>query len=467
MLFNSWIFPPFLALVLILYRVLPHRGQNLMLLGASWLFYGWWDWRFLSLLLVSTTVDFVIARAMHAAESPARRRRLLQASLAFNLGLLGFFKYFNFFADSASALLTGLGLPGLAGRLDIVLPVGISFYTFQEISYVVDVYRGTMKPAARWLDYALYVAFFPHLVAGPIQRTDLLPQIENPRTVTSLQVREGAWLVLTGLFKKMVIADSLAEIVDGIFARDASALHGPDVLVAVYGFAYQIYCDFSGYSDIARGVAKWLGVELMVNFNRPYLAHNPSEFWTRWHISLSTWLRDYLYIPLGGNRGTRWQTCRNLLVTMVLGGLWHGAAWTFVLWGLYHGLLLVGHRLLFGNRRAPEAPARLAGLVSRILMFQAACYGWLLFRAASVGQVVAMTQALGRWLIMDELRVPLFLAVVLVGMLWTLELWSTGDDPRASWGWSWGVGALACSLMIVAIVLLTPPSGRSFVYFQF
>jgi alginate O-acetyltransferase complex protein AlgI len=464
MLFNSWVFVPFLSVVLILYRALPHRGQNRMLLLASWFFYGWWDWRFLLLLLASTTVDYTLARAMYVAESPVRKRRLLQTSLAFNLGLLGFFKYFNFFVDSASALLTSFGLSGLTTHLDVVLPVGISFYTFQEISYVVDVYRGTMAPATRWSDYALYVAFFPHLVAGPIQRTDLLPQIQNPRTVTRRQVGAGAWLVLTGLFKKVVIADNLAGIADGVFTR--SSVSGPAVLIGVYAFAYQIYCDFSGYSDIARGVAKWLGVELMVNFDRPYLARNPSEFWQRWHISLSTWLRDYLYIPLGGNRGSLGQTCRNLMVTMVLGGLWHGAAWTFVLWGLYHGLLLVGHRLWSGGRRASSSVVGSA--MSRVLMFHAACYGWLLFRAQNVGQVAAFTEALGRWAMAPDLRITLIVTLVLVGALWTLELWSRGaDDPRASWGWHWGMGALACSFLLLAIVVLAPPAARSFVYFQF
>jgi alginate O-acetyltransferase complex protein AlgI len=466
MLFNSWVFPPFLALVLILYRCLPHRGQNRMLLGASWIFYGWWDWRFLLLLIASTTVDYWLARAMHGAESPTRKRRLLQASLAFNLGLLGFFKYFNFFADSAAALLSSLGLPALGGRLDVVLPVGISFYTFQEMSYVIDVYRGTLAPARRWSDYALYVAFFPHLVAGPIQRTNLLPQLQNPRTVTGRQVREGAWLVLTGLFKKVVIADNLAGVVDKAFAKDAGA-QGAAVLIAVYAFAYQIYCDFSGYSDIARGVAKWLGVELMVNFDRPYLARNPSELWQRWHISLSTWLRDYLYIPLGGNRGRTLQTCRNLLVTMVLGGLWHGAAWTFVLWGLYHGLLLVGHRLLFPAGRASGRTV-VGDLVSRLLMFHAVCYGWLLFRAESLAQAVDLTRALAHWARTPGLPVAFLILVLFVGALWLLEGWARGaDDPRTLWGWRWGMGAFACSLLAVAIILFAPPEGRSFVYFQF
>jgi alginate O-acetyltransferase complex protein AlgI len=465
MLFNSWVFPPFLVVVLVLYHLLPHRGQNRMLLLASWFFYGWWDWRFLLLLLLSTTVDYVIARAMAATPAGAARRRLLLTSLLFNLGLLGTFKYYDFFAESATALLAVLGFPRALPHLGLILPIGISFYTFQEISYVVDVYRGTMTPARSWFDYALYVAFFPHLVAGPIQRTDLLPQIENPRRVTRRQVGEGAWLVLTGFFKKLVIADNLAEVVEHVFS--GKEVSGSLVLVGVYAFAYQIYCDFSGYTDIARGVAKWLGVELMVNFDRPYRAQNPSEFWHRWHISLSTWLRDYLYIPLGGSRGGAWRTARSLLVTMVLGGLWHGAAWTFVLWGLYHGLLLVGHRLWVAARgEAISGPV--GRTLARVLMFHAACFGWLLFRATDLAQIGRMLRALGDWSMSPNVRMQWILLAGFAGLLWLLELWARGrDDPREAWGWHWGTGALACSMLLVAIALLAPAASRSFVYFQF
>jgi D-alanyl-lipoteichoic acid acyltransferase DltB (MBOAT superfamily) len=292
MLFNSIIFPPFLAIVLGLYAVLKHRSQNVMLLLASYFFYACWDWRFLGLLLISTTTDWTLANLI--SRQPDRRiaKRYVALSVAINLLFLGFFKYFNFFVDSFNALMTAVGVHGIDAHLRVILPVGISFYTFQSISYIVDVYRGDVQPARNLIDFALFVAFFPHMVAGPIMHSrDLLPQMQNPRHRTSLQLRQGAWLMLWGFFKKLVIADNLALLVNQVFASD-SAASATTVLLAVYAFAFQIYCDFSGYTDIARGVAKLMGFELMLNFNRPYLALNPPDFWRRWHISLSTWLRD-------------------------------------------------------------------------------------------------------------------------------------------------------------------------------
>jgi alginate O-acetyltransferase complex protein AlgI len=470
-LFNSWLFPPFLLAVLGLYYALGRRGQNAMLLVASYAFYACWDWRFLGLLLVSTAVDWTLANLIAREPTRAGAKRWVAASVTINLCFLGFFKYFNFFVDSADALLQAAGLAGFERHLDVVLPVGISFYTFQSISYIVDVYRGEVAPARNPLDFALFVAFFPHMVAGPIMHSrDLLPQMQNERHPSWDQIRSGLWLMLWGFFKKMVIADNLARIVGLVYDQpDAAAVTGAAVLVATYAFAYQIYCDFSGYTDIARGVAKLMGFELMLNFRQPYLALNPPDFWRRWHISLSTWLRDYLYIPLGGNRGGRLLTYRNLMLTMLLGGLWHGAAWNFVLWGAFHGLLLVAHRLFVDEWRLFRFDGPVARGVARVAMFHLVCYGWLLFRARSFDQIASFTRALAGGLggLAALGPFPAVLAL-LAATLWVVELWvRNADDPRPSPGWHAGLGPLACSLLLLSIVLLTPGDTRSFIYFQF
>jgi len=471
LLFNSWSFPPFLAVVLALYYVLPHRAQNVMLLLASYVFYACWDWRFLGLLLLSTTIDWTLANLIAREPTRAGAKRWVAASVAVNLCFLGFFKYFNFFVDSADALLKGVGLAGFARHLDVVLPVGISFYTFQSISYIVDVYRGEVAPARNPLDFALFVAFFPHMVAGPIMHSRaLLPQMQNPRHPTWAQARSGLWLMLWGFFKKMVIADNLAGVVGMAYDRpDAAGVSGAAILVATYAFAYQIYCDFSGYTDIARGVARLMGIELMLNFRQPYLALNPPDFWRRWHISLSTWLRDYLYIPLGGSRGGTLLTYRNLLLTMLLGGLWHGAAWNFVLWGAFHGLLLVAHRLVVDEWQLWRFEGRVARFVARVAMFHLVCYGWLLFRATSFDQIRVFTGTLlGGLAGFAALGIFPAMVAVLAASVWAVESWvRNADEPGASPGWHRGLGPLACTLLLVAIVLLTPTDTRSFIYFQF
>ena len=400
MLFNSLAFALFLPVLLALYYPLGHKRQNRLLLGASLFFYACWDWRFLSLLFITMIVDFWVAahlEKLHEAGAPeTRRKRVLAISMACNLVMLGFFKYFNFFIDSMQSLLHTLHIPAESHVLGIVLPVGISFFTFQSMSYTIDVYRGELKPAKNFWDFALFVSFFPHLVAGPIMRAvDLLPQIERPRRVTREQVIDGIHLIIWGLWKKVFIADGLAPLVNATFATAAPS--GFDTWTAVLAFAFQIYCDFSGYTDIARGVAKLMGFELTLNFNLPYFAMNPQDFWTRWHISLSSWLRNYLYVPLGGNRDGPLRTYRNLLLTMVLGGLWHGAAWNFVLWGTYQGGMLAIHR--FARERWPKAlriakHPQLVMWLKIVIMFQFTCYGWLLFRASSFAQIATMTAAL-------------------------------------------------------------------------
>jgi alginate O-acetyltransferase complex protein AlgI len=396
MVFNSLEFAAFFAVVYTLYRVLPHRAQNWMLVAASYCFYAAWDWRFLGLLIGSTVVDYFVGRYLGRAMAPGRRRLALILSLAFNLGMLGFFKYFNFFADSLVRVFAWLGWELDPVTVNVILPIGISFYTFMTISYVIDVYRGDIRPTTNFIDFALFVSYFPHLVAGPILRASLLiPQIARPRVITRAQVVEGLWLSGWGLLQKMFVADNLARLVTAVFSPTATPT-GLDVLVAVYAFAFQIYGDFAGYSNLARGISKLMGIELNVNFLFPYLVISPQEFWRNWHISLSTWLRDYLYIPLGGSRGSTLATKRNLLITMILGGLWHGAAWTFVVWGVYQGLALVVARII--QEWAARSGVTLArGLTwSRValgvLMFQVTCYGWLIFRAESVAQVGRFTE---------------------------------------------------------------------------
>ena len=370
-----------------------------MLLVASYVFYGFWDWRFLSLIWTSTIVDYFCGLRIHDANDEKRRKFFLVLSVCTNLGLLGFFKYFNFFVESFQDLVSVFGWTPDSVTLNIVLPVGISFYTFQTMSYTIDIYRGRLEPTKRFLDFGLFVAFFPQLVAGPIERgVHLLPQVLNPRRITRDQFYEGLYLICWGLFKKVFIADNLARMVDPIFAQSGT-YHGPMVLLALYAFAFQIYCDFSGYSDIARGLGKCMGFDLMLNFNLPYFSTNPAEFWRRWHISLSTWLRDYLYIPLGGNRKGKFKTYRNLALTMVIGGLWHGANWTFFLWGTYHGFLLIVHRLIKPYVEAlpkiKNALLKNMWFAVRILFFfHLVCFGWLLFRAQSVAQVTGMIDAL-------------------------------------------------------------------------
>ena len=335
-----------------------------------------------------------------------QRKKYLFISIASNLTVLSFFKYYNFFVDSVDQMFSTLGWSLNTLTLDIILPVGISFYTFQSMSYVIDIYRKDIKPTNSILNYATYVSFFPQLVAGPIERaTQLLPQIINPRNPKYNQVCEGLYLIYWGLFKKIFIADNLARIVDPIFAAPNPS--SEEILLATYAFAFQIYCDFSAYTDIARGVGKTMGVELMMNFRLPYISTNPAEFWRRWHISLSSWLRDYLYKPLGGNRGSSLMTYRNLMIVMLLGGLWHGAASNFVLWGFYQGLLLIIYRLVSNLMATQETEQRVVHvssgwfstvnvkkLIAWFIFFNLMCYGWLIFRASSGEQILTMTQTL-------------------------------------------------------------------------
>jgi alginate O-acetyltransferase complex protein AlgI len=477
MTFTSVTFGIFALVVLPLYWLLGHRQQNAMLLVASYVFYGWWDWRFLLLLWLSTIVDFFIARRMNRSAGAARRR-LMWVSVGLNLGYLGFFKYCNFFVASAHEALAALGLHVDVPLLQIVLPVGISFYTFQSISYIVDVYRSSREHTDDLVAFALYLAYFPHLVAGPIQRsTQLLPQLLAPRRVTQDQVERGAALILVGFFKKLVIADALAPTVNVIFAAPG-ARPRLELLLGTYLFAAQIYCDFAGYTDIARGVSRLMGIELRLNFRQPYLSTNITDFWRRWHISLSDWLRDYLYISLGGNRGGTWKTYRNLMLTMLLGGLWHGASWNFVIWGGLHGLYLAVHKALTPGRRAPEQPPPQAppvtpsGVLGRVLgavvTFHLVCLAWVFFRAPTLAVAWAYLRGIavqgGYVTARPVLAALVYLPLVL---LVDVPAWVRREEQPVSARWSWQARGLSYGAMLVACLWIGAPDGAPFIYFQF
>jgi alginate O-acetyltransferase complex protein AlgI len=475
MLFNSLAFAVFFPLVYLVYRVLPHRAQNLFLLGASYLFYGSWDWRFLSLLAISTCVDYGCGIAMAAATEQRRRKALLGASLVSNLGMLAVFKYFDFFVGSMQDLLGGLGLDFDQTTLGIVLPVGISFYTFQTLSYTIDVYRGDLAPERDFVTFALFVSFFPQLVAGPIERaTRLLPQLRAPRRITPDQVTQGAWLVFWGFFLKTFVADNLGPIASEVFDGTGS-VDGARALIGVYAFAFQIFGDFAGYSSIAIGIALMMGIRLSTNFRSPYLVTNPRDFWHHWHISLSTWLRDYLYIPLGGGRGTRWFVYRNLFLTMLLGGLWHGAAWTFVLWGAFQGALLVGHRAWLERFPTPLADGTsMAGrgwwALKVLAMFHATCLGWLIFRSPSLerlGQILAgMVSSLRYPTAADAFH--LLQLAFFTGLLLAIQLMQrrAGDVAAAGSTPAWSRVPVAAAMLFLMLVWGNY-GGSAFIYFQF
>ncbi len=476
MTFNSIEFAVFLVVVLVAYwRLGARRSQNVLLVVASYVFYGWWDYRFLGLIVVSTVADYWVAGRMGRTMEPVRRRALLLSSLGINLGILGLFKYFGFFVGSAAAVLEAMGVNANVPTLELVLPVGISFYTFQTISYTFDVYRRRIEPEPSLVTFAAYVAFFPQLVAGPIERAaNLLPQMRRSRVVPdSSQVASAAGLILTGLFKKVVLADGLASLIDARFS-DPSAHGALSLLIGAYAFAIQIYGDFSGYSSIARGVARLFGIELRRNFEQPYLSTNITQFWRTWHMSLSGWLKDYLYIPLGGNRGGKLRTYRNLMITMLLGGLWHGAAWSFVVWGLLHGVFLSAHRL----RGAYEAPGRpvpptRADVRRIIATFHLVTLAWVFFRASSLSNAWEYLSGLTR---LTDLSSPGDLSlsaafILTVGFGVIMVVGDLLDRSRGRWArreqLSPSLLGAAAGMGIVAIAVWSGGTAAPFIYFQF
>lgn len=388
MLFNSIDFVIFLPIVFTIYwllRRLHVNYQNSLIIISSYVFYAWWDYRFLSLIIFSTVVDFVVGNRLKIASSKSRKKFLLGCSLIANLGLLGFFKYYNFFVESWMDAWRNVGVELEMSTLKIILPVGISFYTFQTLSYTIDIYKNKIKPADSIFQFAAFVAFFPQLVAGPIERAkNLLPQFGSKRDFDTDTAMSGIYLIIWGLFKKMVIADNCAFFVNQIFSNGGN-YSSAELFVGAMLFGFQIYGDFSGYSDIAIGVARLFGIKLMTNFSFPYFSRNIAEFWRRWHISLSTWFRDYLYIPLGGSKGNTWQTIRNVFIVFIVSGFWHGANWTFIIWGLLHALLFLP--LLVSNRNRTYINTNRISLIHLpqvIMTFALVSIAWIFFRADTV-----------------------------------------------------------------------------------
>jgi D-alanyl-lipoteichoic acid acyltransferase DltB (MBOAT superfamily) len=466
-LFDSPIYITFLVLVVLAYWRLGWRKQNVMLLLASYFFYGWWDWRFLGLMILSTTLDFIIAQKIDASSEAGRRKALLVASLVVNFAFLGFFKYFNFFIDSLATSLAAVGFHDLPlPLLRVILPPGISFYTFQEVAYIVDVYHGKQKPARSFVDYGLFVSLFPHLIAGPIQRpSHLLGQVQRPRSFDRPMFFDGIMLIVLGLFRKCVIADNFAPLANAAFEGKLGH-NAMATIIGAVAFGFQIYGDFSGYSDIARGSAQLMGFHFMVNFRQPYLADSLQDFWRRWHISLSTWLRDYLYIPLGGNRRGPARTYVNLALTMLLGGLWHGANWTFVVWGAMHGGWLAIERFL-AEALGFSLPHRLGTWASRTVTLVIVGLAWIFFRANHVRDAFTMIADLGQWHWDPRFSAALVYMAVLGSLTLFMDaaLERSGDEyvlqHKRNLAPVLAVGA------VFLIALFGANEANAFIYFQF
>ena len=482
MIFHSLDFVIFFIAVVAIYWRLPHRWQNILLLVASYFFYGYVHPWFLILIASSTVIDYLSARGME--RWPERKRAFMGLSIVSNFGMLGFFKYFNFFIANLHAVLAAAGVGVALPVLRVLLPVGISFYTFQAMSYTVDVFRGELRARRSLLDVAVFISFFPHLVAGPIQRASyLLPQVEGKRRFALSTAVSGFDLMMWGFFKKLVIADNVGVIANKVFALSDPSF---EVLWAgVFAFAIQIYADFSAYTDIARGASRWLGFELTENFDHPYMARTPADFWRRWNISLSTWFRDYVYIPLGGSRSSEWIWARNVLVTFLLSGLWHGASWNYVLWGLYHGVLLVltrAHQILRPAKGTePGAAAPPPHLAPREVvqiagMFVLTLVGWLLFRETELPAIVRDLRLTPWHSTPFERQAGLYLVLLAFGYsipLWVQSIWVEThrrsvrhDEVPLTWGGA-ALRALAYGVAFAAILVLRSRTSLDFIYFQF
>lgn len=476
MLFDSPVFFVFLVLVVTVYwRLRARKHQNVFLLIASYFFYGWWNWRFLGLIFASTLVDFFCARGVAKSTNDRKRKLLLAVSITVNLVFLGFFKYFNFFVDSAATGLGVLGLQVSVPVLRVLLPPGISFYTFQELAYIIDVYSRKIKPVESLVDYALFITLFPHLIAGPIQRpSHLLPQVQNERQRDWRKMSDGVMLILTGLFRKVVIADNCALVANSVFNGHFGTPNGPVLLLGAYAFAWQIYGDFSGYSDIARGSAQLMGFHFMVNFWQPYLSQSLQDFWRRWHISLSSWLRDYLYIALGGSRHGERKTYRNLFATMLLGGLWHGANWTFVIWGGLHGAMLAvtrflqEHRLLTAARSERAEATVIHRWLKRVAVFHFVCFAWIFFRARSMSEALSLLHGAGTWGWRHEYGSAFIFLALFSVPLFLIDLHlerSGGEYPYATAGVRRQI--VFAGLLTFAIAMFAGTASSAFIYFQF
>ncbi|MFZ5569865.1 MAG: MBOAT family O-acyltransferase [Thermodesulfobacteriota bacterium] len=475
MLFNSWVFLLFLAVVLPVYYSLNTRFQNIFLIVASYFFYGYWDYRFLSLIVISTTVNYTIALGIQTAAGK-KKKKLLIIGIILNLGFLGFFKYYHFFIDSLSDVFQILGFSPVTSTLKIILPLGISFYTFQAMAYIIDVYLGRQTATKDKISFALFICYFPLLLAGPIERAGhLLPMLQSKRVVRREDVTAGIQLILIGLVKKIAIADAVAPFVNRLY-QDCNGHMSLDLLCGVYLFAIQIYGDFSGYSDIARGVSKLLGIDLIMNFRQPYFSKNIVEFWRRWHISLSGWLRDYLYIPMGGNRKGKWKTYRNLMITMLLGGLWHGASWVFVIWGGLHGAYLALHRIFkeITKKEIRENSRSWKTAVitwfSVFVTFHLTSVAWVFFRSPDLrtaGVYLLRLASPANWGYGDASLVQATVFYLLFTFLLDLPQYLADRELLLTAGTHWIWRGLTYAMLMVMISFIGESYVQPFIYFQF
>lgn len=478
MLFNSVIFFVFLIPVYLLYLRFDHRWQNRLLLAASYIFYGAWDWRFLFLILASTVTDFLCSLKISRSQDLVVRRQCLLISIFINLSILGFFKYFNFFIENLVRLFNAFGIPADPVHVNVILPVGISFYTFQTMSYTLDVYRKEMKATDRFWDFALFVSFFPQLVAGPIERAkNLLPQVLSPRKVSLEKFYEGCFLIFWGLFLKAVIADNLAPMVEEVYAGKPP-FNGMEVLFGTYAFAFQIYCDFAGYSHIARGLGKIMGFELMINFNLPFFVTNIQEYWNRWHISLSSWLRDYFYFPLfrwmRGVKGNL-RIYLALMASMTTIGLWHGAGWNYIVFGVYYGFLLCGYIFIRTHCQRWVNPKSKWGqalwFTARVIfMFQLVSIGMMIFRCTSgASQVYPMLSAVVTNFTMNENVVTIISTLVyFTWLLFTVQIFQYWTkDLLCVYKARPIVKAIFYMICLFYFAVYGVTNGNQFIYFQF
>ena len=483
MLFNSIDFAVFLPIVFTLYWFVANKSlklQNALIVVASYLFYGWWDWRFLSLIFFSTIVDYSVGVKLKTENNQSRRKVLLWTSILVNLGFLGFFKYYNFFLDNFIAAFTFFGSEVNANSLNIILPVGISFYTFQTMSYTIDVYKKKLEPTSDFIAFSAFVSFFPQLVAGPIERaTHLLPQFYTKRTFDYAKAVDGMRQILWGLFKKVVIADNCAEFANLIFNNSADYSGSTLVLGAIF-FTFQIYGDFSGYSDIAIGTSRLFGFDLMQNFNFPYFSRDIAEFWRRWHISLSTWFRDYLYIPLGGSRGGTWMKIRNTFIIFIVSGFWHGANWTFIVWGALNAIYFLPLLLSNKNRNNLETVAEgrmlpsLTEFFHMLLTFGLTVFAWIFFRANDIGHAVnyiseifsASVVSLPQFDGLNRALIVLGLILLFLIIEWPGRFGKYGIDKL---GLKWGrpLRWTLYAFLIFIIGMFMKSEESPFIYFQF
>jgi len=481
MLFNSLDFAIFLPIVFAIYWLLKRntQNQNLLIVAASYLFYGWWDWRFLSLIVFSTLVDYTVGQQLRKQTNANKRKALLWVSILVNLGFLGFFKYFNFFQENFVEAFSFLGQNIQANSLNIILPVGISFYTFQTMSYTIDVYRRKLEPTPNFIAFAAFVSFFPQLVAGPIERaTNLLPQFLAKRSFHYATAVDGLRQILWGLFKKVVIADNCAEFANQIF-NNSDDMNGSTLLLGALFFTFQIYGDFSGYSDIAIGTSRLFGFSLRRNFAFPYFARDIAEFWRRWHISLSTWFRDYLYIPLGGSRGSTAMKIRNTFIIFIVSGFWHGANWTFIAWGILHAfyflplLLTNKNRKNLGNVAGGRRLPSVRELFSIGTTFGITVIAWIFFRAESISHAISYITGMFS---SSMLQIPSFynmrngLITIILTIIFMLVEWVGREDEyaieRIGLGWSRPVRFTMYYVIIIAIFWFGGKQ-QEFIYFQF